>query len=87
MFGVFSFGRSVKDRFILVLGSLQVGSFISIREYERSGRTPYFSKLNFVCIFWILIANRRGEFLFAYMVSCSEVMNLNAGFCSKIFNL
>ena len=40
-----------------VLGSPQVSSLISSREYEKSGKIPLFSMLNFVSIFWILIAN------------------------------
>ena len=48
------------------------------REYENSGRTPLFSMLNFVCLFWILIANGGGR------VTQSGVMNLQGGFCSKL---
>ena len=43
-----------------------------------------FSKLKFVYVFWILNANREGEILFAYRTSFSGMMNLKAGFCSKI---
>ena len=39
------------DKFILVLGSPQVGSLISSREYEKSGGTTLFYKFIFVCIF------------------------------------
>ena len=71
-----SFGRSGTDNFILVLGSPQVVSSISRRDYAKSGRIHLFSKLIFVCIFWILAANGGGEFYFAYRVSCSGVMKL-----------
>ena len=75
------------DKFILVLGGPQVGSLRSSREYEKSGKTPLFSKLNYVCISLILIANGGGEFLLAYRVSCSGVMNFKDGFCGKLFTL
>ena len=79
--------RSVKDKFFLVLGSPHVGSLIGRRQYEKSGMTRIFSKFNFVCIFWILITNGGGEFLFANRTSCSGVMNLKAGFCGKLSTL
>ena len=40
-----------------VVGSPQVGSSISSRKYEKSGRTCLVSKFSFVCFFFILIAN------------------------------
>ena len=82
-----TFGRSVRDKFILVLVNPHVGSLIPSRAYEKTGRIPLFSKFNFVCIFFNLIANGGGEFLFAYRVFCSGVMNLKVGFCGKFFTL
>ena len=73
------------DNFILVLGSPQVVSLISRRDYAKSGRIQLISKLIFVCIFWILAANGGEEFYFAYRVSCSGVMKLKPGFFSKFF--
>ena len=60
---------------------------ISSWEYEKFGRTLLFSKLNFVCIFWILIANGGEQFLFVYRASCSGVMKLRARCCSKLITL
>ena len=37
--------------------------------------------------FWFLIAHGGGEVLFAYRTSFSGVMNVEAGFCSKVFTL
>ena len=85
--GVLTFGRSVREKYILALGSPQVGSLISNREYEKSDRTHLFSRLHFVCNFWNLIANGWGEFLFAYRVSCSGVINLKVEICSKFSTL
>ena len=82
-----SFGRSVRDKFTLVLRSSQVGSLISSREYEKPVRTRLFSKSSSVCIFWFLMANGGGELFFIYKVSCSGMMNLKARFCSKLFTL
>ena len=86
MVGVLSFGRSVRDKFILVLGSPYVDSLTSSREYKKPVRTHTFSMFNFVCIFWILMTNGGGKFLFAYRVSCSGV-KVKAGFCSELFTL
>ena len=72
------FERSVRDKFIIVFGSPQLGSFNFSREYEKLGRTPLFSEFHFVCNFWTPIANVGGEFLFAHMAFCSGVMNLKA---------
>ena len=53
LIGVLYFGRSVRDKFTPVLGSLQVHSLFSSREYQKSGRTHLFSKFDFVCIFFL----------------------------------
>ena len=82
-----SLGRSTRDKFIHVSGSPLIGSLITSREYEKSARTPFFSKFNFVFIYWILIANGEGELSFACRASCSGVMKLKTGFCSKLFTL
>ena len=76
-----SFGTSVSDKFILVLGSPQIGSLICNGECEKSGRAPSYFKFYFVRIFW------REEFLFAHRSFCSGVMNLKDEFCSKLFTL
>ena len=80
-------GDQLLTGFLLVLGSPQEGSLICSREYEKSSRTHFFLSSILCVFFWILIANGDGEFLFANRVSCSGVMNLKAGICSKIFTL
>ena len=57
------FGILFRDKFNLVLGNLKVGSFISSREYDKSGRTRLFSKFNFVCLFLSSDCERRVRIL------------------------
>ena len=76
-----SSGRSVRDKFILVLGSPRVGSLISSREYEKSGRTRLFLR-SVLYVFLVFCF-----FFFAYRVVCCGLMNPKAEFCSELFIL
>jgi len=87
MFGVKSFGNSVRSR--LTLGSEidQVGSFIFSREYEKSGRMSWRLKLYLLWSVYIRMANGSGRLLFAYRVSCSTESRSKGGFDGRLLTL
>ena len=56
------FRGSARDRFIQLLGSPQVGSLISNREYEKCGRLLYFLSSILCVFFWFWLRTEGGNF-------------------------